>query len=155
MRNLSIATRRSILMGLLLLMTACSPATETQLCGRREVGSMGPENSFRLTVAEDRFPPLDTSEERIDIAFTIVPPIVGPVSLFQVIDGEQFAKWDLQVNAQPGIVARCSVGPPPMAFACGAELTDRPHPTGGYYSIEANGNRVLEAGLSFYLCDEE
>lgn len=115
---------------------------------------MGPENGFQLSVADDEFPLLDDDNERMDVAVTVVPPLVGPVSLVQIVDGKPLARWELRLPQPTGMSTRCTVGLSPTTSTCGVTISDRPHPPGGYYELDARGNHVLEAGLAFFLCDE-
>ena len=113
---------------------------------------MGPENSFRVTIAADAAVSLDDAADSMDVAFTIVPPITAPVTLIQTRDGAEVARWDLKVVPGGGISTRCRLGMTLALSTCGAAIGDSPHVTRGDWFIELNGNRILEAGVSFRAC---
>jgi hypothetical protein len=137
---------------LLLLLASCSTEPATQRCIRSDVGSMGSENAFRLSVPADASPPLDDKDDRMDVALSVVPPLVAPVTLLHSVDGKEVARWELDVIAPVGLSTRCRIGATKVLSTCGAVVGDLPHSTAGDWSIEPRGNRVLEVGLSFRTC---
>jgi hypothetical protein len=131
------------------LAAACMPATEPARCDRFDVPSMGPENGFRVTVA-DAVPGLDGAPSRIDVAVASPVPLTGPVTLVQSSGGRELARWELTFPHGPGLVQRCSLGY--VASTCGATLTARPQNAAGEWRIEQGANRLLEASIAFRHC---
>jgi hypothetical protein len=132
-----------------LVIAACTPATEPARCDRFDVPSMGPENGFRVTVA-DAVPGLDGAPSRIDVAVASPVPLTGPVTLVQSSGGRELARWELTFPHAPGLVQRCSLGY--VASTCGATLTARPQNAAGEWRIEQGANRLLEASIAFRHC---
>ncbi|HXC51677.1 MAG TPA: hypothetical protein VN634_12375 [Candidatus Limnocylindrales bacterium] len=122
-------------------------------CRRYEALALGPETNFHGSIPDGQFPLLKDPGERIDLAVTLVPPVVGPVTLVQLVDGKPFAKWDLTLPAPTGMSTRCSIGLSVGTSSCGVTIMDQPHPPGGYYELQTRGNTILEAGLALNLCD--
>jgi hypothetical protein len=139
----------------LVVLSSCKPPSAPPACRRYETLPLGPENGFRLAVAKDAFPLLDNANERIDVALSVVPPLVGPVTLVQIVDGQPLATWDLPLPPPTGLSTRCSIGLSLENSTCGATIRDRPHPPGGSYELQARGNTVLEASIAFFVCDED
>jgi hypothetical protein len=110
---------------------------------------MGPENGFRVTIA-DAVAGLDGAPSRIDVAVASPVPLVGPVTLVQSSGGRELARWELTFPATTGIVQRCSLGF--VASSCGATLTARPQSAAGEWRIEPGANRLLEASIAFRHC---
>jgi hypothetical protein len=131
------------------LAAACTPATEPARCDRFDAASMGPENGFRVTIA-DAVAGLDGAPSRIDVAVASPVPLVGPVTLVQSSGGRELARWELTFPATTGIVQRCSLGF--VASSCGATLTARPQSAAGEWRIEPGANRLLEASIAFRHC---
>lgn len=132
---------------------SCTSAVGPVPCRRVDVASMGPENAFRVTIAPDTVPALDGPGAAIHAALTLIPPVVGPVTLLQFSDGREVARWELKLPPATTTSATCRIGTTAAASTCGATIVDAPHLAGGHWSIEAGGNRVLEAGLAFELCE--
>jgi hypothetical protein len=137
----------------LALLGACAPAPETVSCHRLDVPSMGPENGFRTRVEGDSGQTIDDPRGRIDIAITSASPLTGPVTLVQAVDGREVGRWDILPPASPGIVQRCSLGFSTSGPACGASLSGHSLPIRGEWALVSNDNRILEASVSFRLCD--
>lgn len=136
----------------ILLLASCSAQPSAQKCSRVDVGSMGEDNAFRLTVATDAAPVLDDASDRLDVAFTLVPPIVAPVILIQSVEGKEVGRWELKVSPATGISTRCRLGATPALSTCGAVIGNLPRSAAGEWTIDARGNRVLEVALSFRTC---
>lgn len=132
------------------LLASCT--TTTVPCSRVEFGSMGPENSFRVDVPAKDAPVLDTDDDRLGIALTIVPPVDGPVTLVQTVDGREVNRFELKTSVAAGVSVRCGLSFSALTSPCGAKLETRLLSTAGEWSIEAGANRVLEAGLSARVC---
>jgi hypothetical protein len=133
-----------------LLLAACTPAMQPPRCDRYDAASMGPENQFRVTVAEGATTGLDGSPSRIDVAVASAAPLAGPVTLVQSSGGRELARWALTFPESPGLVRRCSLGF--VASSCGATLTARPQTADGEWRIEPGANRLLEASIAFRHC---
>lgn len=132
---------------------SCDPRPAPQQCVRRELGSMGPENSFRLSIAEVDEITIDDASDRIDVAMTLVPPVVAPVMLVQRRSDGTETRWQLEVVAGSAISTRCAVASTPAGSSCKATLAGLPAPMAGDWSVEAGGNFLIEAGLSVRLCE--
>jgi hypothetical protein len=100
-----------------------------------------------------KFQALDQPGERIGLDMTLIRPLSGNLALVHAIGGKEVARWKLDIPAGDGIAVWCDIGVSKSASHCGAVISNHPHPLGGYYYLLTNGNKVLEAGLSFYLCD--
>ena len=125
-----------------------------QQCQRYDAVSLNPENNFsaRLDWKSDRM--VDLPMERIEVAISAVRPMKGPVELVHVIGNTEADHWTLTVptfNNAP--ISLCTIQPAGTAASCGASLRHTPFSPDGYYYLRANENRVLEAGLAFFLCD--
>ena len=131
---------------------ACAPATQNGKCLRHEGVALTPENGFAAAVD---FPPsvtIDAPPERINVAMMVVRPVRGTIDLVHVIGDRESERWTLVVAAEDHPLASCWISTSPGSSTCRATVQDLPHPVGGYYYLRANGNTVLEAGVSFYLC---
>jgi hypothetical protein len=133
-----------------LLVAACTPAMQPPRCDRYDAASMGPENQFRVTIADGATTGLDGSPSRIDVAVASAVPLAGPVTLVQSSGGRELARWELTFPESAGLVRRCSLGF--GASSCGATLTARPQTAGGDWRIEPGANRLLEASIAFRHC---
>ena len=135
------------------LSAACAPPAPQQ-CQRYDALSLNPENRFssRLDWRSDRL--LDLPMERIEVAISAVRPMKGPVELVHVVGNTETDHWTLTVpdfNNAP--ITICTIQMAGTAAVCGATVVNTPFSPGGYYYLKAGENRVLEAGLAFYLCD--
>lgn len=137
----------------LVTLAGCTIEPAPARCVRVELGSMGPENQFRLLVASDAGQVLDESADRLEVGMSIVPPVSGPVTLVQQDEsGRELARWDLEVGKVNGLSTRCSVGFGAATSTCKVSLPSPPFSAAGDWRLQDNGNRVLEAGLSLRLC---
>jgi hypothetical protein len=134
------------------LVLSCSPAPTTQRCSRYDVPSMGPENNFRISLAAATVPALDSPDDRMDVTFSIVPPIAGPVVLVHSEGGSEKSRWQLAVPAGSGISTRCRIGATAALSTCNATLPALPMTAAGEWSLEPGDNRVLEAGIALRVC---
>ncbi len=139
---------------LLALLAAACAAPATQRCHRYDALSLNRENGFAAALDWKDERRIDTPPERIEVAFTIVRPLRGPIELVHVLGDIETDHWVLtppdQNNVASGI---CWITPPGTLPNCGAVLRNLPFFPSGYYYLRSNGTTVLEAGLSFYLCD--
>jgi hypothetical protein len=131
---------------------SCS-GPQVQHCQRYDALSLTRENGFsaRLDWKNPRM--LDLPGERLEVALTVIRPIRGPIELVHLVGDTEMNHWNLQVpdfNSSP--TSLCSITTNGQAN-CGAMLVNVPVSPGGYYYLRAGDNVVLEAGLSFYLCD--
>jgi len=136
-----------------LVIGACEPTAAPQRCRRHDGVALVPENGFAASVESDELTLIDLPEERIDLAMSVVRPVRGTIDLVHVVGDREMGRWELTVPDSNLSTARCLISPASGWFACGAMIREVPYPTGGYYYLRPNGNTVLEAGLSFYLCD--
>ena len=148
-----VAVVRAAAIALVLAVGACAPPA-TQRCHRYDVVSLTRENGFAASVDWKSERAIDVPPERLDVALTILRPIRGPVELVHVVDDIETDRWVLTVLDQNNIAsAVCWITPPSGTPNCGATLQDLPYFPGGYYYLRPNANLVVEAGLSFYVCD--
>lgn len=125
-----------------------------QKCQRYDALSLSPENGFSARLDWNRPQMVDLSVERIEVALTAIRPIRGPIELVHLVGDTEADHWSLSVpdfNNSP--TSLCSISPPGGMPNCGATLKNTPYSPGGYYYLRAGDNTVLEAGLSFFLCD--
>jgi len=154
MAAMSMTIRLLAILGATLL-GACAPAPEAVHCRRLDVVSMGPENGFRTRVAGEVQETVDDPAGRIDVAVTAAPPLSGPITLIQTVEGREVARWDIAPPPSAGAVHRCSIGFTTSDPSCGAgvRIPSRSHRIAGEWSVQPNGNRILEASVSFHRCD--
>lgn len=150
--GLSKSVRAVSAVALVALLSSCSAQALVPKCSRIDVPSMGPENSFRVTIPSDTAPNLTGIGDRIELAISIVPPLSGPVTLVQSNEGRETGRWVLEVGPGSGISTRCRIGTSVGLSTCKAAIGDLPHSSAGQWSMEPGNNRVLEAGLSFRVC---
>ncbi len=131
-------------------LSACAPAMAPGRCGRFDAPSMGQENGFRVTIAEDQAASLDGAPSRIDVAVASPTPLAGPITLVQSMEGREISRWELVLPPAAGIVQRCSLAY--VASSCGAVLTARPQTAAGTWTILPGTNRLLEASIAFRQC---
>lgn len=136
----------------LFVFSSCVTATVVPKCRRIAALSMGPENAYRVSIPVESAATLAGEGDRMDVAFTIVPPLVGPVVLVQKVDGREAARWELKAGSGSGISTRCRLGATRALSTCDAAIGSLPFATAGEWSIEPLANRVLEAGLSLHTC---
>lgn len=136
----------------LFVLSACAAEPTLPKCTRIDVPSMGPENSFRVSVAAQSASTLAGNGDRIDIAMTMVPPIDGPVTLVHTEDGRETGRWQLKVGLGSSISTRCRLGATPALSTCSASIGNLPRSSAGEWSVEPGSNRLLEAGLAFRTC---
>ena len=133
--------------------TGCSEP-RVQACQRYDALTLTRENGFsaRLDWKVPRM--VDLGVERIEVALTVIRPMRGPIELVHLIGDTEADHWTLQVpdfnNSPTSLCSIAAAGAPPN---CGAVLQNTPLSPGGYYYLRAGDNTVLEAGLSFFLCD--
>jgi len=132
---------------------ACSQPAP-QKCHRYDALSLTRDNAFagKLEWKEKRM--IDAAPERIEVAMTVIRPIRGPIELVHVVGDVEEDHWTLSVpdfNNVP--TSLCWIAPPNGTPNCGASLQNVPFSPLGYYYLRPGDNTVLEAGLSFYLCD--
>ena len=146
------AVRASFLLAAMIVSSCTGGATPaTQNCTRYHVPSLGADNQFRVSVGTADVPELRGSGDHFDVAMSVVPPVVGPVTVVHAADGKE-SRWDLRFAGGNGLSTRCRVGADGARSTCSASLgvvSIRPE---GVWSLETNGNHVLEAGLSFQVC---
>lgn len=150
-KNRALAT----LLAAVLLVTAAACGTPSiQQCQRYDGLSLSRENGFssRLDWKDTRT--VDLPTERIEVSLTAIRPMKGPVELVHLIGNVEADRWTLTIpnfNSSPTSI--CSIMPTGVPPSCGASLRNVPFSPGGYYYLSTGDNTVLEAGLSFYLCD--
>ena len=136
---------------LVAVVAACTPVREATRCHRVEADSMGPENGFRTHVADPGT--IHAADERIDLTITALPSWTGPLTLVQTVEGRETARWSVTMPASPGSVHRCTIATSMDASTCKITTRAPALPVAGDWSVDASGGRVLEAAVSFRLCD--
>lgn len=114
---------------------------------------MGPENGLRTRVAIDPARVVSAPDGRVDVALTAVPASAGPVLLVHTRGDKELGRWQIAPPPSNGVVSRCTLGFAPAASTCGANLVGPSHPLNGEWSIEPGDRQILEASVSFRLCD--
>ncbi|MFN2426921.1 MAG: hypothetical protein ABR587_10805 [Candidatus Binatia bacterium] len=132
---------------------ACNPARETPHCRRIDVASMGPENGMVSRVTDPSATALTRPDGEIEVALTVVPPLSSAVTLVHTQQGKEVGRWEIRMPPSPGTVHRCRIGFGTPPSSCGAELAGASHPVVGEWTIEPMSNRVLEASVSFRVCE--
>jgi hypothetical protein len=127
---------------------------QVQVCQRYDALSLTRENGFsaRLDWKNPRM--VDLSVERIEVALTAIRPIRGSIELVHLVGDTEADHWVLHVpdfNNSP--TSLCTISAAGGASNCGATLVHTPMSPAGYYFLRAGDNTVLEAGVSFFLCD--
>jgi hypothetical protein len=138
----------------LVALAACAPPAP-QRCQRYDALSLNRENGFASALDWKNGKTIDAPPERIDVAFTVLRPMRGPIEIVHVLGDVETERWTLNPPDQDNVASGiCWITPPGMLpGACGATLQVLPYFPGGYYYLRANGNTVLEAGIAFFLCD--
>ena len=134
---------------------ACTGTGTTVECLRYEAGYLGPDNQFKLVVPMDTIPVLDASPDRLTLAVSVLASPSGqPIraTLIHEIDGKEVGKWRLRLPPPNGISARCVIASSMENSNCGVRLTDLPLRPGGRYHLKSDSELLLEAGLSFHVC---
>jgi len=151
---------RSIRAGLMMVMfpllTSCTSSETTIPCHRYEAGHLGRDSDFQLTVPAGEIPLLDASRDRMTLSLSLLPPLTDlttRATLIHTIGGREVAKWNLKLPVPYGISARCTIGAARPNSNCGASLTDLPYNPAGTYYLKSDSARLIEAGLSFYVCE--
>lgn len=140
-------------LGLTLIAGACAPASP-QRCHRYDALSLTRENGFAASLDWKDERPIDIAPERLEVALTIVPPILGPVELVHVLGDVETDRWSLTLTTPANVTSTvCWITPPSARANCGATLPDMPYFPGGYYYLRPNANVVMEAGIAFHICD--
>lgn len=154
---MSVSTTRSILvaswLAAALAWTGCT-APAPQNCQRYDALSLNRENGFsaRLDWSNGRL--IDLGMERMEVALTVIRPVRGPIELVHLVGDTEADHWNLTVPDTSNVpTALCSIAQQGTPASCGAVLQNVPFSPAGYYFLRANDNTVLEAGLSFQLCD--
>jgi hypothetical protein len=144
---------RLIAIFLVLLTGACAAPT-AQRCHRYDALSLNRENGFAASLDWKDERPIDAGPERVDVSFTVVRPMRGPIEIVHVVGDVEADRWVLNPpDANNVATGLCWVTPPGIFPNCGAVLQDLPFFPAGYYYLRANANTVLEVGLAFYVCD--
>jgi len=141
---------------LLFTLAACSSTPTAVTCLRYEGGYLGPGNHFELTVANDKMPMLDAFPDRITLSLSLLPPSAGETTnatLVHMIGDNEAARWNLRLPPPDGISTRCTIGATRNSSNCGATLGDLPSPAAGKYFLRSDGGKLIEAGLSFFVCE--
>jgi hypothetical protein len=133
------------------LLGACA-AERVPKCRRIDAPSMGPENAFRISIPAESAPVLAGETDRVEVAFTIVPPVEGPVTLVHSLEGGDTTRWELKVGAAAGISTRCRLGATRALSTCDSSIGNLPLSFAGQWSVEPGKNRLLEAGLGVRTC---
>jgi len=152
----SLSLRVGLVLAISLGLNSCTSRVSTIACHRYEAGYLGPDNQFRLDVPKKKFPILDAAPDRLILALSLLPPPAGlndEATLVHTIDGREVARWKLQLPPPRGISARCTIASTANDSSCEAHLSDLPTPTGGRYRLYSDHGRLIEAGLSFYVCE--
>jgi hypothetical protein len=137
-------------------LASCTSTATTVQCHRYEAGYLGPQNNFQLAVPMDKMPVLDDSRDRLTLSLSLLPPSATRTTratLIHKIGGRDVARWQLTLPPPQGISSRCNIGPTKKRSNCGARLTDLPIRPGGEYILQSDNGRLIEAGLSFFICE--
>lgn len=152
----NIMYRIGLMLASSLALFSCSSTATTVQCHRYEAGYLGPTNYFRLTVPMDRMPLLDASPDRMTLSLSLLPPSANKstrATLIHMIGQREIERWNLRLPAPHGISTRCIIGTTRNDSDCGARLSKLPNRPGGRYELRSDDDRLIEAGLSFLICE--
>jgi hypothetical protein len=135
------------------LLASCAPSPEAARCRRVNVVSMGPENGFRTSLAGDPQQKIAAPAGRIDVALTTAAALTGPVTLVQSLDGREVSRWEIKPPPSSATVRRCSIGFAASADSCGPVIAAPSYSIAGDWAVVPGDNRLLEASVSFHVCD--
>lgn len=138
----------------LVTVLGCEPTPSPLRCQRFDVATLTPDNNFSATVQAGRFKAIDAHPEGIEIALTVAAPLRGALRLVQVMDEQTVGSWELSIPGSDNLRPRCVIGVHDSASTCQAKIKNPPIASGGYYYLQAPDNTVIEAGLSFRLCQD-
>jgi hypothetical protein len=136
------------------LVAGCAPTPTPVRCQSYDVAALTPDNQFAASIDGTGLPLIDQAAEGIEVSLTLIRPISGPITLVHVVAEHEAERWELTTPTggdQPW--ARCFISPSPTYSTCSASVANPPVAPGGYYYLLAHQNTVLEAGLSFRLCN--
>lgn len=132
---------------------ACTPAAP-QRCHRYDAAALTRENHYATTIDWRNRGTIEAAPERVEVSFTVVRPLRGPIDLVHVVGSVEVNRWALTLPDHTGAAnAICLVPAAGSQPSCGAALREVPFSPSGYYYLRPNGNTVLEAGLAFYVCE--
>ncbi|HEY2773496.1 MAG TPA: hypothetical protein VGK20_05535 [Candidatus Binatia bacterium] len=136
-----------------LAVATCAPPAP-QPCQRYDALSLNRENNFSSRVDWKSARMVNLAQEHVELAISAVRPMRGPLELVHVVGDTEADHWTVTVpdyNNAP--VSLCLISPPGVVANCGASLQGVPLSPTGYWYLRTGENTVLEAGLSFFLCD--
>lgn len=141
-----------LLAGALAVAGCAAPAPQN--CQRYDALSLNRENGFSARLDWKNGHLVDLGMERMEVALTAIRPLRGPIELVHIVGDTETDHWSLDVpDASSVPTSLCAIAPPGPAATCGAVMQNLPFSPAGYYYLKANDNTVLEAGISFLLCD--
>lgn len=142
-----------VLAGAGLALAGCA-APSPQNCQRYDAISLNRENGFAARLDWKNGRQVDLGVERMEVALTVIRPVRGPIELVHLVGDTEADHWNLTVPYTSNVpTALCSIAPAGSTPTCGAVLQNLPFSPAGHYYLRANDNTVLEAGISFLLCD--
>ena len=130
----------------------CSEEPVILECRRHDIAAAAKQGSSTAFVVEVSGQSLDDVRDHMDVGITVLRPVVAPITFVHVLDDREVERWDFQLPEAAHPVVLCRASPEKTRSSCGVSLTKVPHPLRGYYYLLPNGNRVVEASLSFWLC---
>ncbi|MFT4569797.1 MAG: hypothetical protein ACI8TX_000302 [Hyphomicrobiaceae bacterium] len=122
-------------------------------CRQVVVASLGPENGFSARDISLDGTAIVGPFDQVLVSFTVLTPFDAELRLVQLIDDVEVGNWPLRLVSPAGVAALCAISDSKALSNCGALLTERPHLAAGHWLLKDNNARVLEAEVSFHICD--
>jgi hypothetical protein len=135
------------------LIIGCAPSPAPVRCQNYNMAALTPENHFAASIDGASLPVIDQVPEGIELSLSLIRPVNVPVTLVHIVGEREAERWELAIPGGDQPWARCFISPLPTLSTCGASIQTPPFTPGGYYYLVAHQNTILEAGLSFRLCN--
>ena len=131
----------------------CNGVPQRVPCLNYVAGDFYAGNNYAFSVNDSGWPRLNNHGARIELSFLLAGNKPQTVNLVHVVESRELEHWKLDVKPTGSGVARCLITADPSVSNCGANLRVLPQAPGGYYYLRG-GDAVIEAGMSFLLCEQ-
>ena len=142
----------AIVVTVLAAVVGCNGVPQKVPCLNYVAGNFYAGNNYAFSVNDTGWPRLNNHGAHIELSFLLAGNKPQAVNLVHVVESRELEHWDLAVKPTAGGVARCLIAADSSVSNCGASLRVLPQAPGGYYYLRG-GDAVIEAGMSFLLCD--
>jgi len=144
--------RRHVLAAMIAAVAGCAGAPQKVPCMEYVAGNFYDGNNFAMTVDDSGWPMLGAVPADIQLTFLLAGTGPQTVELVHVAESREVERWKLNIRALERDVPACTISSEPVFSNCGATLRVLPQKAGGYYYLRG-GPAVIEAGMTFLLCD--